>query len=45
MRNVKQVMIYNKYAIVFLENFKEILNILLKTLENFKENLKIFKEL
>ena len=38
-------MINNKCVIVFLENFKEILNILLKIfLENFKENLKIFKK-
>ena len=38
-------MINNKCVIVFLENFKEILNILLKFLENFEENLKIFKEI
>ena len=38
-------MINNKFLIVFLENFKEILNILLKILENFKETLKIFKEI
>ena len=38
-------MINNKCVIVFLENFKDILNILLKLLETFKENLKIFKEI
>ena len=38
-------MINNTCVIIFLENFKEILNILLKFLENFKENLKIFKEI
>ena len=38
-------MINKKSVIVFLENFKEILNILLKFLEIFKENLKIFKEI
>ena len=38
-------MIDNKCVIVFLENLKEILIILLKFLEIFKENLKIFKEI
>ena len=38
-------MINNKCVIVILENFKIILNILLKLLEIFKENSKPYNEI